>query len=71
MKKIQVLGPGCPKCRTLVENARAAAELGWPFIAVADGEKARILKDEGAQAVIANYADVDAFFALIDKLTSL
>ena len=26
MKKIQVLGPGCPKCRKLAENARAAIE---------------------------------------------
>lgn len=27
--KIQVLGPGCPKCKTLEQNARAAvAQLG-------------------------------------------
>jgi len=26
MKKIQVLGPGCPKCRQLAENAQAAVE---------------------------------------------
>jgi len=26
MKKIQVLGPGCPKCRKLAENTRAAVE---------------------------------------------
>ena len=32
MKKIQVLGPGCPKCRKLAENARAAIEqLGGDF----------------------------------------
>ncbi len=29
MKKIQVLGTGCPKCKKLVDNAEAAAkELG-------------------------------------------
>ncbi|NIT35253.1 MAG: thioredoxin family protein [candidate division Zixibacteria bacterium] len=29
MKRIQVLGPGCPKCRKLAANAEAAArELG-------------------------------------------
>jgi len=29
MKKIQILGTGCPKCRKLAENAEAAAkELG-------------------------------------------
>ena len=26
MRKIQVLGPGCPKCRKLAENAQAAAD---------------------------------------------
>ena len=26
MRKIQVLGPGCPKCRKLAENVRAAVE---------------------------------------------
>ncbi len=26
MKKIQVLGTGCPKCRKLAENAEAAAK---------------------------------------------
>ena len=32
MKKIQVLGTGCPKCKKLAENAEAAAkELGIEF----------------------------------------
>jgi len=26
MRKIQILGTGCPKCKKLAENARAAAE---------------------------------------------
>jgi small redox-active disulfide protein 2 len=26
MKKIQILGTGCPKCRELAENAKAAAD---------------------------------------------
>ena len=26
MKKIHILGPGCPKCRKLAENARVAVE---------------------------------------------
>lgn len=26
MKKIQILGTGCPKCRQLAENAQAAAQ---------------------------------------------
>ncbi|MCK5564896.1 MAG: TM0996/MTH895 family glutaredoxin-like protein [Planctomycetes bacterium] len=32
MKKIQVLGTGCPKCKKLAENAEAAAkELGIEY----------------------------------------
>ncbi len=32
MKKIQILGTGCPKCKTLTENAEAAAkELGIEY----------------------------------------
>ena len=32
MKKIQILGTGCPKCNKLAENAKAAAkELGLEF----------------------------------------
>ena len=32
MKKIQILGTGCPKCKKLVENAEAAAkELGIEY----------------------------------------
>ena len=26
MRKIQILGPGCPKCNKLAQNARAAVE---------------------------------------------
>ncbi len=32
MKTIQILGPGCAKCKTLAERAeRAANDLGIPF----------------------------------------
>ena len=32
MKKIQILGPGCPKCKKMAENAETAArELGIDF----------------------------------------
>lgn len=32
MKKLQILGPGCPKCRTLADNTEAAAKaLGIAF----------------------------------------
>lgn len=33
MKKIQILGTGCPKCRQLAENAEAAVKgLGSEFV---------------------------------------
>jgi small redox-active disulfide protein 2 len=33
MKKLQVLGTGCPKCRKLAENAEAAAKaLGIEYV---------------------------------------
>lgn len=32
MKKLQILGTGCPKCKTLAENTEAAAkELGFEY----------------------------------------
>jgi small redox-active disulfide protein 2 len=32
MKKLQVLGPGCPKCVELAKRAEAAAKaLGWDY----------------------------------------
>ena len=32
MKKLQILGTGCPKCKKLAENAEAAAKaLGIPY----------------------------------------
>jgi small redox-active disulfide protein 2 len=31
MKKVQVLGAGCPQCRKLAENAQAVAALGAEY----------------------------------------
>lgn len=39
MKKIQVLGPGCPKCKQLAEQAEAAAQalgIAYELTKVAD-----------------------------------
>jgi small redox-active disulfide protein 2 len=39
MKTIQVLGPGCPKCKKLAENAEAAAKalgLEYELVKVTD-----------------------------------
>lgn len=39
MKTIQVMGPGCPKCQKLAENAREAAEalgIEYELVKIAD-----------------------------------
>ena len=39
MRKIQILGTGCPKCRKLAENAAAAAEelgIAYELVKVTD-----------------------------------
>jgi len=39
MKKIQILGTGCPKCKKLCENAEAAAKelgIGYELVKVTD-----------------------------------
>jgi small redox-active disulfide protein 2 len=45
VKKIQILGTGCPKCRKLAENAEAAAKaLGIPYSIVKVTDINEILK---------------------------
>ena len=45
MKKIQILGTGCPKCKKLMENAEAAAgELGGEYEIVKVDNIAEIIK---------------------------
>ena len=45
MKKLQVLGTGCPKCKKLAENAEAAAEaLGIEYELVKVAEINEIMK---------------------------
>jgi small redox-active disulfide protein 2 len=45
MKKIQILGTGCPKCQKLAENAKAAAEsLGVEHELIKVAEIAEIMK---------------------------
>jgi hypothetical protein len=43
MKKLQVLGPGCPKCIELAKRTDEAAKLGVPLAAMATlGPKAQV-----------------------------
>jgi small redox-active disulfide protein 2 len=45
MKKIQILGTGCPKCKKLAENAEAAAkELGIEYVLDKVTDIAEIMK---------------------------
>ena len=45
MKKIQILGTGCPKCRQLAENTEAAAkELGLEYELVKVTDITEIMK---------------------------
>ena len=45
MKKIQILGTGCPKCKQLAENAEAAANaLGLEYVMVKVTEINEIMK---------------------------
>lgn len=53
-----------------VWDGRTSATMGWPFIGVAEGEKAQCLREEGVEMVIRNYEDVDAVLRLIDRVTA-
>ena len=45
MKKIQILGPGCPKCKKLAEESeKAAKELGLEFEIVKVTDVKEIMK---------------------------
>ncbi len=69
MKKIQVLGPGCPKCKQLAEQAEAAAKaLGIEF----ELAKVTELKDIMAFGVMTTPAlVVDGVVKVVGKVPSV
>jgi len=69
MKKIQVLGPGCPKCKQLAEQAEAAAKgLGIEF----ELAKVTELKDIMAFGVMTTPAlVVDGEVKVVGKVPSV
>lgn len=69
MKKIQVLGPGCPKCKQLAEQAEAAAKaLGIEF----ELAKVTELKDIMAFGVMTTPAlVVDGAVKVVGKVPSV
>ena len=68
MKKIQILGTGCPKCKKLAENAEAAAkELGIEY----DLEKVTDINEIMKMGVIMTPALVlDSKVKIIGKVAS-
>ena len=76
MKKIQILGTGCPKCQKLTENAKAAADqlgIEYEVEKIADlGEIAKFgvmmtpaLAVDGQVKITGKLLDVDAIKPLI------
>jgi phosphoglycolate phosphatase-like HAD superfamily hydrolase len=47
-------------------DVRAAAELGWPLVAIAGGRRAERLRRCGADTILADYQDLPAFFDALD-----
>ncbi|MFH0963667.1 MAG: thioredoxin family protein [Planctomycetota bacterium] len=69
MKKLQILGAGCPKCRKLAENAEAAAkELGIAYAI----EKVTNIKDIMKFGVMMTPAfAVDGVVKIVGKAPSI
>ena len=76
MKKIQVLGTGCPKCKQLAENAEAAARaLGLEYELVKITDIHEIMKFgvmvtpalvvDGTVKVVGKAPDVEAIKAML------
>lgn len=77
MKQIQILGTGCPKCRTLAANAQAAAEemgIDYELVKVTDlNEIAKFgvmmtpaLAVDGTVRIVGKVPDVEAIKALLE-----
>jgi phosphoglycolate phosphatase-like HAD superfamily hydrolase len=47
-------------------DVRAAAAVGWPFVGIAQGERAARLREAGASTILPDLADVDAVCAALD-----
>ncbi|MCK5174256.1 MAG: TM0996/MTH895 family glutaredoxin-like protein [Planctomycetes bacterium] len=69
MKKIQILGTGCPKCKKLAENAEAAAkELGIEY----ELEKVTQINDIMKMGVMVTPAlAIDGEVKVVGKVASL
>jgi phosphoglycolate phosphatase-like HAD superfamily hydrolase len=54
-----------------VWDVRTAARLGLPFVGVACGARAEMLREAGAKHVIPDFEDTDRFFKLLDEAECL
>jgi phosphoglycolate phosphatase-like HAD superfamily hydrolase len=54
-----------------VWDVRTAARLGLPFVGVAFGARAEMLREAGAKHIIPDFEDTDRFFKLLDEAECL
>src|SRR5262245_28084729 len=52
-----------------VWDLKAANKLGFQFVGIGSGERARRLHGEGAQLIFPNYSEPDTFFATLGRLS--
>lgn len=50
-------------------DVRAAAEVGWPFVGVGRGVRARALREAGAAIVVADFSDRAAVYEALEVAT--
>lgn len=48
-------------------DVRAAAELGWPLVVIASGERAARRRRHGATTILPDYLDVNTFLEALDS----
>lgn len=54
-----------------VWDVRTAARLGLAFVGVADGARAKMLREAGAKHIVPDFEDTDRFFKLLDEAECL
>ncbi len=50
-----------------VWDVRAAADLGWPFVGIGTGDRARRLRDAGATTILPDLTDIAALCAALES----
>ena len=69
LERAGISADGCDRIVAVGDAAwdvRAAAELGWPLVAIAHGESADRLRRHGAGTILPDFRDLAAFLAALD-----